>query len=817
MSSPVRLALSATSLALLLVLLSLPIATLPPLGPLLHPVEGVLAGGTRGDSPTDLTLEVEGLIEPVQVAVDERGVPHIFALNDHDLYFAQGFVTARDRLFQLELQVRAAEGSLAEWMGPRMLDYDRSLRRFGMVYGAERALEGMQGSASAAMLGAYSAGINAWIARLNPEDLPVEYRLLGAEPRPWEPLHTALFLKYMTRTLAGGSSDLSTSNAAARFGADFVDRRLSGRSRWMDPIISPDHVWRFDPVKVTPPETPFEPRTASQVEPWRPHPGTGSNNWAVSGDKTATGNPMLAGDPHLNLTLPSIWYEMQLHAPGVNVRGVTLPGSPSVIIGFNDSLAWAVTNTGADMVDWYEITFRDSTRTQYRHDGEWRGVDTRVERIEVKGEAAFLDTVRYTHHGPVVYDRSFRPGGNGARPEEGLAMRWIGHEPSDESLAFHRLNRAHDVEEAVEALADYRAPAQNFAVIDASGDIAMLVSGRFPLRWEGQGSRIGDGSSPAHEWQGWIPYDHNPRQVNPPRGFVSSANQFVTAESYPYYLGDRFAPFERGRRINDVLSRSDSITIRDMMDLQLDTYDYLAAVSLPPVLDTLQRRRAELGEVETVLLDSLQAWKFHNDARRLAPSVFDRFWSALMQEIWSDDIDRVEAPLRWPKRDLTAQMMLEEPDSPYFDDLNTPRIETSGDLYVHALSLAADRLEEAYGAYTEGAWAWGRAGEVRIPHLAQMRGFGVDSLWTSGGDPSVNSVNGSHGPSWRMVVELTADGPNAYGVYPGGQSGNPGSPDYTRSVQTWAEGGYHPLPLLSSPTDTSGTLAIWSLKPPSSP
>ena len=814
MKSTLRLLPSAASLIVILALLSVPIATLPALGPLLHPVQGVLAGGTGSGSRPDLTLETEGVLEPVQVHVDDRGVPHIFARNDHDLYFAQGFVTAKDRLFQLELQVRAAEGSLSEWMGPRTLDYDRSLRRFGMVHGAERAMAGMEGTESAAMLDAYSAGINAWIARLNPEDLPVEYRLLGVEPRRWEPLHTALFLKYMTRTLAGGSTDLSTSNAAARFGDAFVDRYLSGRSRWMDPIISPDHEWRFDPVAVTPPDAPFRPSAVRDAEPHVANPGTGSNNWAVSGGRTATGNPMLAGDPHLNLTLPSIWYEMQLHAPGVNVRGVTLPGSPSVIIGFNDSLAWTVTNTGADMVDWYEVEYRDSTLAEYRYEGEWRAVRTRLERIRVKGEGEFTDTVRYTHHGPVVYDASFRPGGDASR-QEGLAMRWIGHEPSNESLAFHRLNRSRSVEDAVQALSHYNAPAQNFAVIDASGDIAMLVSGRFPLRWEGQGSRVGDGSSAAYDWQGWIPYDHNPRQVNPRRGFVSSANQFVTDASYPYYLGDRFAPFERGRRINDVLAGSDSITVQDMMALQLDTYDYLAAVSLPPILDSLQNRRDELDETESAMLDTLAAWNRRNDTHLTAPSVFDRLWSSLMRAVWSDELDQTDGPVRRAKRDLTAQMLVDEPGSPYFDDVRTPEVETAGDLYVRSLSEAVELLRREYGEPDGGAWAWGRAAEVGIPHLANMRGFGVDSLVAPGGDPSVNSLSGSHGPSWRMVVEMTPDGPNAFGIYPGGQSGNPGSPDYVRSVEEWARGRYHPLDLLAMPPDGAPGFAVWTLNPPS--
>ncbi|MGA1465439.1 MAG: penicillin acylase family protein, partial [Balneolaceae bacterium] len=298
----------------------------------MHPVTGILSSAEKGPASA-INLEIEGLQEPVDVYYNERGVPHIFAQNDHDLYYAQGFITARDRLFQLEVTVRGAEGALSEWLGDRMLNYDRNMRRIGMVYGAEKALEGMQNSDTYALLQAYSDGINAWINQLSEEDYPVEYKLLGVSPREWEPLYTAIFLKYMTRTLAGGSSDLSTANTAAHFREEFVDRYLAGRSEWMDPIISPEHVWNFDARIPASPSTPFTPSITQHIEPYTVDPGIGSNNWAISPDRTVNGRPLLAGDPHLNLSMPSIWYEMQLNAPGVNVYGVTLPGSPSVIMG----------------------------------------------------------------------------------------------------------------------------------------------------------------------------------------------------------------------------------------------------------------------------------------------------------------------------------------------------------------------------------------------------------------------------------------------------------------------------------------------------
>ena len=791
-------------------LFSVPLGTLPPLGSLFHPVTGFLSAAEK-TSPSSVTLEIDGLLDPVDVFYNERGVPHIFAQNDHDLYFAQGFITARDRLFQLEVTVRGAEGALSEWLGDRMLNYDRNMRRIGMVYGAEKALEGMQNSDSYATLEAYSDGINAWINQLSEEDYPLEYKLLGVSPREWKPIYTALFLKYMTRTLAGGSSDLTTANAAAHFGEEFVDQYLAGRSEWMDPIISPEHVWNFDARIPTSPSTPFTPSVTQHIEPYKSDPGIGSNNWAISPDRTVNGRPLLAGDPHLNLSMPSIWYEMQLHAPGVNVYGVTLPGSPSVIMGFTESLAWVNTNTGADVLDWYEIQYRDETLQEYLFEGEWLETSTRIEEIKLKDGSVFTDTIRYTHHGPVVYDETYSPGETG-QAMKGLAMRWIGHYVSNESAVYYNLNRGKTIQDAVDALEGFQAPAQNFAVIDGDGNIGMLVSGSFPLKWEGQGSVIGDGSSDSYEWNGWVPYDHNPRQINPERGFVSSANQFVTAESYPYYLGDRFAPFERGRRINDLLREDDQMTLEKMKAFQLDSYNYLAAVSMPVVLEHLTDLSGEFNDSEKEAFEILQDWDYVNEATQIAPSLFNVLWDKLYDTIWQDEYEAAGFPMRWPKRDLTAQMLVDEPNSPFYDNVETPeRTETLADLVLSSFRETVTELSEQYGSDLS-EWVWGTTSNVRIPHIADIAGLGVTSLFTNGGDQSLNAINGRNGPSWRMVVELGGDMPVAYGVYPGGQSGNPGSPGYDEFVKAWEQGEYYLLELLQSPPsiETPDTGGSWT-------
>ncbi len=282
---------------------------------------------------------------------------------------------------------------------------------------------------------------------------------------------------------------------------------------------------------------------------------------------------MLAGDPHLDLNLPSIWYAVQLHAPGINTMGASLPGLPGVIIGTNDSIAWSLTNAQRDLVDWYKITFQDKSRSKYLLDGKWVGTRKVVEEIRIRGAKPFYDTVIYTRWGPVTYDRNFH-----AEDElNGYAFRWIAHDPSEEINAFYRLNRAKNYAEFIDAISSFSDPAQNFAFASVSGDIAMQVQGKFPVRRKDEGKFLLDGSKSSNGWQAFIPNDQNIGVKNPERGFVSSANQFPADSTYPYYITATSYEAYRNRRINDVLGKSTNITYRDMMKLQTDNFNLKAA------------------------------------------------------------------------------------------------------------------------------------------------------------------------------------------------------------------------------------------------
>ncbi|TVQ66163.1 MAG: penicillin acylase family protein [Balneolaceae bacterium] len=779
----IGLILSLASLLLIAYLYTYTPGPLPPAGAFFHPSHGFWANAETSAETGEMRLPADRLLEPVEVWFDERRVPHIFARNEHDLYFVQGYVTARDRLFQMELQIRAAGGKLAEWLGSDLISYDLNQRRLGMLYGAERAMEAIgQDELVSAALRAYADGVNAYVETLSYKSYPLEYKILNVAPQQWEPLHTALLLKYMTQTLAGRSEAQAMSNAVAWFGEEFADRYLSTRSVWMDPVIPPGTPWDFEPLTRERPDTLFQASFTREILPWQPDPLNGSNNWAVRGERTAGGYPLLSNDMHLNMTLPSIWYEIQLHTPEMNVYGVSLPGSPAVIVGFNEFAAWGSTNTGADVMDWLEITFQDETRSHYLYEGEWLPVRERVETVRVKGEEAVTERILFTHHGPVFTAEESAPGFSGQRKNQ--ALRWIAHDASNELLTFYRLNRAENVEDFREAFRTYRAPAQNMVYADIHGDIAMQTGGVFPLKWEFQGRTVGDGSDAYYDWEEYIPYDHNPYSLNPEQGYLSAANQYPADVDYPYYLGDFFAPFERGRRANDLLRETEQADLDYFREMLMDDFSYHAYKLLPELLVRVPEEGLSSGEQEWI--GRLLEWDYRMKGDLTEPSVFNAWWSELNRAIWNNKYD-TGFPMARPSRDRTVQLILEEPDSFLFNDISTEERETLDDLILSSFRSAMERLGSRYGE-DQSQWLWGDVNRTPLEHVAQIPGLGIANVFTNGGAETLNAIRGSHGPSWRMVVELDPEGVRGYGVYPGGQSGNPGSPAYDEFVEAWRTG-----------------------------
>jgi penicillin amidase len=766
----------------------------PPMGKFFDPDAGFWANAETY-SPKSESLNIPGLQDEVSVYFDERNVPHIFAENEHDLFLAQGYIVARDRLFQMEMQTYDAAGRLAEVVGPELLNRDLNTRRLGMVYGAEKAFDEIRKDPE--MLGivqAYADGVNAYIDQLSPADYPVEYKILDFTPEKWSPSKTAYLLKNMTRMLAGRHNDVRTSNTIQYFGEDFVEKYFTQKPELNDPIIPPSRVWNFEADMPEAPDSLFIPTVTKGIDPFPHQEGIGSNNWAVSGDKTASGHPILANDPHLGLTLPSIWYEMQLHAPGYNSYGVTLQGSPAIIIGFNEKTAWGTTNVGSDVMDWYEIQFLDNSMQEYWYDGEWKQTTSRVEEVKVRGGETVLDTVIFTHHGPVM---EIEPTVGDGEPVY-HALKWIAHEPSNDLRTFYEFNKMENYEDYEAAVSHYVAPAQNFVFADQAGDIALWISGKLPKKWKFQGRTVSDGTDPLYDWQGWIPSEQYPHIKNPERGFVSSANQESAAADYPYYLDDDFAPFERGRRINDLLEGMEDITPQDMQRMQMDNFAYNAYTVIPQMIEWTKLE--ELSEKEMEVLELMRNWDFMMEAELIQPTIYLTWRNRFYRKVFDDEYNATDATLRYPSRDIFVEIIKEEPDMLFVDNTNTPELETVEDIVTQTYKETIARLVEVYGD-DHVDWKWGYDINNDLNHIANIPGFGAQNLFSSGAAEAINAVRGTHGPSWRMVVEL---GPEVkgWGVYPGGQSGNPGSPNYDNMIEDWRTGELFELNFMKEKPDS---------------
>jgi penicillin amidase len=765
----------------------------PALGEFLSPFHGFWQNAWEEDIPDKEGMQLPGLKQAVELSYDERLVPHIKAQNEQDLYYAQGFVTASLRLWQMEMQVRAASGTLAEVLGPSlkgadMVAYDRKQRRLGMVEAAKTALNQMKKNPKTSMvLTAYTAGVNAWICQLKPEKFPLEYKILGYKPEKWTELKSALLLKMMAYDLSFSVQEVSLTTILQKYGKAVVDELFPRYSPYTDPIIPDGTKWDFKPELI-----PRQPNSYSclDVSDFREQryqeSNNGSNNWAISGAKSANGYPMLANDPHLGIKLPSIWLEMHLQAPGVNVYGVTIPGAPTIIIGFNEKIAWGVTNVGADVTDWYKITFRDGTYREYRYDNSWMPTRWSIDTIHIKGGGYRLDTIISTQYGPVVNVGSFS---HSAFPEN-CALQWVAHFASNELLTFYLLNRAKDYEDYKDAIEHYACPAQNFAYIDQSKNIALWSNGRFPLKWREQGKFILDGNNPEHSWQGWVPQAHNPHILNPKRGFVSSANQSPTDTTYPYYLDWKFETFERGARINQRLALMEKATIDSLRGLQNDNYNLLAEKTLPKLLSFLNEKQL-LQPSSVKMYHLLHRWNYQNNANSAGAAAFEVWWDFLENAIWEDDFGN----LTYPDRAVTAQLVLSTDSSRWYDDVRTTEKEKLGALVYKAFYQAHDSLL-SFGAEPH-KWRWDAVKNTHLAHLARIPGLGVDFVSIGGGQGIVNATKSTHGASWRMIVNMGYP-IKAKGIYPGGQSGNPASKYYDNNVKDWAAGKLNPIyfPLL---------------------
>ncbi len=776
--------------------------SVPPIGKFLNPYTGVWQNET--DESITGNVTIPELKDKVTVHYDAQLIPHVFAQNDIDLYRTQGYITAKHRLWQLEFQTYAAAGRLSEIIGEGALNYDRQERRRGMGFGAEQTLKKMsKDEKTMALAQAYADGVNSYINQLEPKDYPVEYKLLDYKPEAWSPKKTALLLMYMTKMLAGGDEDIENTNALRLFGKERYDLLFPDFFDITEPIIPKETDWSYIDVPQTP--TPISKVVLDSITETidKPDPNYGSNNWAVSGEKSTTGNPILANDPHLALNLPSIWFVMQLSTPNHNAFGATLPGALAVISGFNQHIAWGETNATRDVIDWFKIEFNEG-RTKYKFGNQWKDVSVRVEEIKIKGKPSYKDSVLYTHHGPVVYDKNFKSD----TELVGYAMQWTGHIPSNGQRMFLEFNKAKNYDDYVDALKYWVAPAQNIVFASTEGDIALWVQGLFPNKWEGQGKFIMDGSKSENDWQSFIPQPFNAHTKNPERGFVSSANQHPVDEAYPYFVYNDGYETYRNRVINKYFNSKDKFSIQDFKDLHNNTYNLKAAELMPYMLETMDISNLTAEEKE--LYNIAKSWQYNNDMDEIGPSIWKAWWNVLNTMVW-DEFNIEDTALAPPFTYQTIYLLKTKGDDAFMDIIDTPERETAKDLFKLSFSKAVKNLNDWKAE--NGDLNWVNYKGTFAGHLLQaLPAFSRIDIPIGGGKNIVNATAENWGPSWRMIVEMTSP-PTAIGIYPGGQSGNPGSKYYDNFIDDWAAGKYHSLNFLQSDTATDAIIGTQTLTP----
>lgn len=754
---------------------------LPPFGKFLNPFGGVWTSHARHES-IDFSAEVYGLKDNVEIIYDERRIPHIYAQNLEDALFAQGFVEAQNRLFQMQFLARAAAGELSEILGPKTFEYDLSKRRLGMTFAAENAVKGWEKQGSFPVAKRYMDGVNAYILNVSEKDLPLEFKLLNITPEEWTPLKSALIFKEMSLTLAGFNNDIRNTNLLHILGPEDFTHLFPERQSVETPVI-PGSEWPVDSLRSHPFDSScIYPYILKNVYFEDMPKGIGSNSWAVSGSRSATGHPIFCNDPHLNLSLPSIWFELHIHTPQFNAYGVSFPGFPGIMIGFNDHIAWGETNVGQDVSDHFIIQWADNDRNYYMLDGQKEKTVLREEVIRVKGSEPVIDTVRYTYWGPV--QKSSLSG------QYDVALRWLPHDEPDteEFNTFIRGMSARTYDEYLSATEAYISPGQNFGFASKNGDIAMRINGRYPAKQNGDGRFIEWGNQTAHNWAEWIPKFQNPQIINPERGFITSANQVSAGKEYPYYFTGKFERY-RNRIIHDSLSHKNDFSVADMKKMHVNNVSYKALdyiLMLTTLSDTLN-----VSSEAREILGTLLEWDGQYLESSEEATVFEIFYSHLEKSTWDEILNFSDSvAIALPEDWRLLELIKEDPGNRYFDIQSTADRENAYSIIELALIKTSEDIRRRSDEGLSNSWSKFRP--LNILHLMRLPALSSENLSASGSPDAINATNKTYGPSWRMIVSLE-EKVKAFAVYPGGQSGNPVSRYYKNMIDPWLKGEYFEL------------------------
>jgi len=743
-------------------------------------------------------IRLSGLEAEVLVVRDRWGIPHLYAHSLRDLFFAQGFVHAQDRFFQMEFQRRLASGRLSEVLGPKALEVDRWMRIVGLRRAADREVATLSDRAREALL-AYAEGVNAFLSRGR---LPAEFSFLRYRPEHWVIADSLAWLKMMAWMLS------------INWEAEVLRARLIAR-------LGPERAARLDPSPAADTPTILPPgvdysrvgrRALDRAEAARPftgppaEAGLGSNSWVLSGRHTPDGHPILANDMHLPLQAPSIWYENHLVAgEQLDAVGVSLPGLPGIIVGHNGYVAWGFTATLPDTQDLYIERLHPENSRLVEYQGRWYEAEVYHEEIVIRGGGSVIEEVLVTRHGPIITPLVEAAGGH----EAPLALAWPVLQPGRTAEALILLGEARDCESFHEGLRYLEAPVLNVVYADIYGNIGYTLAGAIPRRKPGHTGLVPvPGWTDEYEWEGMIPFDKLPHVINPPEGVIVTANNRPVSEDYPHFLGADWLPGYRAERIREMLEEAHPIGIADCQRIQRDQVSVLAR----EIGRHLAALTTDDPRLETVIA-LFQGWDGRLSATSPQAAVYEVFLRRMIYNTFGpevgDLIHRVAGkgphPLLagssasgWRVR-LLLQELLRRPDAPWFAGRSREA------LIYQSLREAVDFLEATLGPEA-GDWQWGRLHRVTFNHpLGRVKP--LDRLfnrggWPLGGDETTPWAAGTSyhdldtsamiGPPYRQVIPL-GDLSRALAVNAPGQSGHVGSPHYADQVRLWLNGEYRPI------------------------
>jgi penicillin amidase len=777
----------------------------------------VAAGGgyfvTRRNFPAiNGTIKVAGLQSQVEVYRDSWGIPHIYASTPHDLFFAQGYVHAQDRFWQMEFWRRIGSGRLAEILGESALDSDRFIRTLGWHRTATQELEQLD-EEGRAVLEAYAEGVNAYVSTHRGR-LGLEFTILGLtgvqfDPEPWTPLNTLTWAKVMAWDLGGNmDAELLRAHIAARLGTPAVGVLVPPYSDDY-PVIVP-HPLAGATLEALP-EAAFDlhPLGTGDDPSASLRAGIGSSNWVIAGSRTETGTPLLANDPHLGIQMPSIWYEIGLHCEPVgpdcpyNVVGASFASAPGVIIGHNDHIAWGVTNLGPDVQDLFIEQVNPENPNQYEYQDQWLDMAIVREEIRVAGEEEpVVVNARITRHGPIINDVA-----GGTEDEwffgwQPLALSWTALQPCTLMRSVLLLDKATNWEEFREALSYWDVPSQNFVYADVEGNIGYQAPGRIPIRANGNGSMPVPGWMGEYEWVDTIPFDELPRTFNPPEGYIVTANNAVVGSDFLYFLGMDWDAGYRARRIVELIEADSSLSLADMQVIQGDSKPVYAEDVLPYVRD-LSANDPRLAEA----LNLLRSWDGRAMRDSAGAALFEAFRLHLVDLTFGDELG--EQLLRRARSTAAVALagLLADEASTWFDDVTTPQVETRNEILVQALEEAVEELTKKLGK-NMARWRWGdlHTATFQNQSLGQSGIGPIEAIFNRGPvsvDGSMDTVNNTgyslndpYGvvivPSYRQIVDLS-DFARSVSMHTTGQSGHPYHRHYGNMIDPWRNIEYHPM------------------------